>query len=515
MEIDINMVEINGIKIADKGFYINLDSSTDRKENVENQIGKYNISGLERFSALTDPATFLSCTKSHLKLFKECEDNEVETLLVLEDDFQIYDMCKINEHEFDFIETLSMVVDELKNIEWDVVLLGCNPKTYLIPVTNLLSLNYKSTGSWAYIIKKRAYKHILENSNYFKDYLAIDDWLGHLSNLDFKVYTTTPKLISHGVGFESTMRPSGKVNYDTWIEGNYSYYLFKDIKSKNFINDFRFERETTVVIVGHFVNDFMFYLRYLLHSIPEEIERCKFLIIYDTNHNSVEYKNIRLLEDYFINRNRPINYEILYSKGGLIDSVRIMLEKLKTKYFIFLEHDWIFLKTETINFKGLLDTFNKYPFVHAVWFNKDDNQLKGFEIAGDVDGKETPYGKENRIDDFELTTTVRWSNNPSMLRTSKYKEWYEKYIYNSSIGINHQGQYNVEDSMIREYRDLISKTKFDEIRDEWGTYLYGAVGTGPYVGHTDGSRRYQTTIRTMAEDNADEYVKKYPLPDID
>jgi hypothetical protein len=509
------MVSISGVKIAEKGYYINLDSSVDRKQNVESQVEKFEIIGLERFPALTDPARFLSCTKSHLEIFKQSDQQGIESLLILEDDFQIYDVCKINELNYDFRETLNKVMEDLKSIDWDVVLFGCNPKTYLIPVTNTLSINSKSTGSWAYIIKRRAYKHILENSNYFKDYLAIDDWLCYLSNLDFKVYTTTPKLISHAVGFESTMMPSGKVNYDSWIEGNYDYYLYKDVKSQNFVSDFRVEKEITIVITGHFVDNFLHYLRYLLHSIPKQIERCKFLIIYDTNHNTTNHQNIRLLEDYFKNRNRPINYEIVYSRGGLVDSVKIMLNKLKTKYFIFLEHDWIFLKTANIDFTGLLDTFNKYDFVHAVWFNKDDNQLKGFEIAGDVEGKETPYGKEHRIQDFELTTTVRWSNNPSMLRLSKYKEWFDKYIDNPTIGVNHQGQYNVEDSMIREYRDLISKTKFEDIRDSWGTYLYGAVGTGPYVGHTDGSRRYQTSLRCMSEDTADEYVKNYPLPEND
>ena len=83
------------------------------------------------------------------------------------------------------------------------------------------------------------------------------------------------------------------------------------------------------------------------------------------------------------------------------------------------------------------------------------------------------------------------------------------------VGVNHQGQYNVEDSMIREYRELLLKSKWEEIRDDWGTFLYGKVGSGPYVGHTDGSRRYQTSIRTMAEDNADEYVKNNPLPNND
>jgi hypothetical protein len=108
------MITISNIKIADRGYYINLDGSTDRKVNVESQIEKFNIVGLERFSALTDPARFLSCTKSHLQIFKESEE---ETLLILEDDFQLYDKCKINNQEYDFIQTLSNVMEELKNIQ--------------------------------------------------------------------------------------------------------------------------------------------------------------------------------------------------------------------------------------------------------------------------------------------------------------------------------------------------------------------------------------------------------------
>jgi GR25 family glycosyltransferase involved in LPS biosynthesis len=509
------MVKILDIEIAEKGYYINLDESTDRKENVEKQIEKYKIENLERFSALIDPARFLSCTKSHLEIFKQSLEMDVNTLFVLEDDFQIYDECKINQFIFDFKKTLSEVMSQLKDIEWDVVMFGCNPKTYLIPETNLISRNFSSTGSWAYIINKKAYKYIFENSNYFKDYLAIDDWLAILSKKGFNVFTTTPKLISHATGFESTLLPSGKVNYDAWIEGNYENFLYRFIKNLNFVENYSVERNVTIVIVGHFVDNFLYYLRYLLKTIPTDIEKCRFLIIYDTNHGTVEYPKIAELQNYFKNRNKPINYEIKYSNGGLIDSVDIMLKSITTDYFIFLEHDWIFLEKEKINFEGLLNCFNKYKFVNAVWFNKDDNQLKGFEISGTGDGKETPYGKEERIDDFDLVTTVRWSNNPSMLRTSKYKEWYEKYIYNPGVGVNHQGQYNVEDSMIREYRELLLKTKWEDIRDDWGTFLYGKVGSGPYVGHTDGSRRYQTTIRTMAEDNADEYVKNNPLPNND
>ena len=35
------MITISNIKIADRGYYINLDDSTDRKANVESQIEKF------------------------------------------------------------------------------------------------------------------------------------------------------------------------------------------------------------------------------------------------------------------------------------------------------------------------------------------------------------------------------------------------------------------------------------------------------------------------------------------
>lgn len=510
------MFSISNYKLAEKGYYINLDSSSDRKERVEKQILKYNIEGLERFPALTDPFTQYSCTKSHLALFKKCLEDDIESVAVFEDDFQIYDTCQLKAEKIDLINCLKAVVQDMDKVEWDVLLLGCNPKTYLIPITDNLAINSKSSGAWAYIIKKKAYKYILDNLDYHKDLLAIDDFLPLLNQKGFKTLCTIPLVVHHGINLVSTLQPRGPVNYDAMIEGNYYNYLYNYIDSQASIYEkYQIERETTIVITGHFVDNFLFYLRYLLMSIPSQIEKCRFLIIYDTNYDSIDYKHKQQLIDYFKNRNKFINYDLIFSKGGLVDSVKLMLEKITTKYFIFLEHDWVFLSDDRINFKNLIQCMNKFDYVNAVWFNKDDNQMRGFEICGDKNGYVTPYELEDRITDIKLTKTIRWSNNPAIFRTSKYKEWYDTYIDNPTIGINHQGQYNVEDNMIREYRRIISESNWEEIKDNWGTYLYGDVGEGVLVGHTDGSRRYQTAIRTMAEDNAEIYIKQHPLKEHD
>jgi hypothetical protein len=513
MKIDINMIKILGIELAERGYYINLNSSIDRRERVESQIIDFDIQNLERFEALEDPFIQYSCTKSHLSIFEKCLADNVESVLIFEDDFQLYENCNLGEKSIHISECLANLKNDMNNIDWDVILLGCNPRTYLIPITENLALNSKSTGAWGYIIKKNAFKFLLENLNYKKDLIAIDDFLPMLNQYGFVSLTTIPLIVHHGINLVSTLQPMGLVNYDRMIEGNYQNYLYNFINEDFSIYDtYKLERELTIVITGHFVENFLFYLRYLLYSIPYEIEKCRFLIIYDTAHNSVQYEKIRKLIDYFKNRNKPINYDLRFSNGGLVDSVSIMLKLLKTKYFLFLEHDWVFLQKDRINFNKLIDVMNTYNYVNAVWFNKDDNQLRGFEICGDKNGNITPYEREIRIDEIDLTKTIRWSNNPAIFRTEKFIEWFNKYINNSTIGINHQGQYNVEDNMIREYRKEIENSVWEEIKDNWGTYLYGDIGSDPFVGHTDGSRRYQTNIRTMAEDNADHYIKNNPLP---
>ena len=65
--------------------------------------------------------------------------------------------------------------------------------------------------------------------------------------------------------------------------------------------------------------------------------------------------------------------------------------------------------------------------------------------------------------------------------------------------------------MIPTYRKIISENRWDDIKDNWGTFLYGNLGEGPYVGHTDASRRYQGSSKSTPEINGEEYIKNNPL----
>jgi GR25 family glycosyltransferase involved in LPS biosynthesis len=330
------MFSIDGVVLANKGFYVNLDSSVNRKEHIENLTLKHNIVGLERFSALKDELVQSSCTKSHLGIFKQALEEDLEIIFVGEDDFDIKEYCyaPYSDSPVSFNESIIKISKDLENVEWDVLLFGCNPKSHLIPVTENLAKNYFSTGAWAYLIKKRAYKYILENSNYYRDYIAIDDYLPLLSKKGFVTLTTIPLTINHAIGFESTLQPRGPVNYDAWIQGSYGKFLYGNYKEKSF-NSMSLEKQTTVVITGHYVENYFFYLSYLLHSLPDELLKCRFIVHYDEGHGHDSSTEKVRLNAFFRDYEKNINVTLSYGCGGLISSLESVMEQVTTPYFIF------------------------------------------------------------------------------------------------------------------------------------------------------------------------------------
>lgn len=267
------------------------------------------------------------------------------------------------------------------------------------------------------------------------------------------------------------------------------------------------EKKLTVVIVGHLLDNFIFYLKYLIHSLPESLKDCEFIVHYDNSDGFDETKSRNEIESLLNSKN--LNYKLSFSFGGLISSIKKCLEKIKTDYYLFLEHDWVFLNKTNIEFNKVVEVFDKYNFVNCVWFSKDDNTQRGFEICEDLTGNITPFALEKRIKELNLITTCRWSNNPVVFRTSKMKKWFSDFINNEHVGKLNQRQGNVEEKMISVYREYISKNKWDKIKDDWGTYLYGNLNEGPYVGHTDASKRYQGLSKSQPEINGENYIKKY------
>jgi GR25 family glycosyltransferase involved in LPS biosynthesis len=286
------MFNINNIPISSHAFYINLDKSIDRHQNVESQIKNYNISNLERVSALTSDFHQSSATISHLKSFEIADKRGYDSICVFEDDFQLYDSLFLlnNNYTIDLYSYLEVLIDHINTIDWDVILLGFNSKKQCIPISNHLSKVFKSTGAWGYLINKKTYNFILNNFNYNRDRLAIDDILPYLTYLKYNIYATNLQLVHHGINFISTLQPSlGPINYTDWILGNYHKciwnFIDQDIHSvhdglSQIFNNSKDSRDT-IVMLDQFDGDVSKLESFMLKNPNIQKHYCELIQNYD------------------------------------------------------------------------------------------------------------------------------------------------------------------------------------------------------------------------------------------
>ena len=366
------MFSIKGINLADKGFYVNLDSSTDRRELVEAQIKKFEITDLERFSALTDPLHQSSATKSQRAVFERALQNNLETIFVAEDDFFIPDQTPFYANFFQktFEEHLKDVSQDIKTIDWDVYLFGCVPRTHLVPFTRNSALVDRSTGAWAYLIKKNAYKFILDNFSYTRDYQAIDNILPLLNFNNFKVFTAVPLLIHHSKGLVSTLQPNlGPVDYSNLIEGYYGKFLIDPLTcNDDYVAKYSVERDITIVFLDLMYDGFVDIMRKCLFNLPKSISKCRILLYYT---DSRDHKTQELIS-YF--RDRPDFYNVhieLFNNRD--EALRRVCNVVRTPYALIINPEYIFTDAN-INFNDILYTV-KQENIDNLIFNYDINSI--------------------------------------------------------------------------------------------------------------------------------------------
>ena len=148
------MISIKSKTIAEIGYYINLDEREDRKENIMSQFQKFDIVGVQRFSAIKigidRPG---NCKKSHYELLKKLVESDKEVMLVLEDDCKFLDILVDNSDE---------IFNKINNTEWDIFWLGCRNRRNPIFYKNNCYKVSSVSHAQSYLIKKSFAKHILE-----------------------------------------------------------------------------------------------------------------------------------------------------------------------------------------------------------------------------------------------------------------------------------------------------------------------------------------------------------------
>jgi len=167
------MVTWNGIKIADKGFLINLKRREDRLKNSLIEFEKLKINGVEIFEAIDyldrPDLDYLCCSASHIEILKKQIENDWEKVIIFEDDF-IFD--KWDEKEEFYLELINDVINTINSELYDLLYLG----TVLMGDIELKNKNIiipsKTIQTTSYLISKEFSKFVVENYD-FRDNLSI------------------------------------------------------------------------------------------------------------------------------------------------------------------------------------------------------------------------------------------------------------------------------------------------------------------------------------------------------
>ena len=112
------MVTFNGVKIADKGFLINLKEREDRLKESIDEFNKINLLGVEVFEAIKHENPIFGCSYSHYNIMKKQVENKWEKVIIFEDDFMFDIMSK------DIKNIDSQWIDSVCNSDYDVLFLG-------------------------------------------------------------------------------------------------------------------------------------------------------------------------------------------------------------------------------------------------------------------------------------------------------------------------------------------------------------------------------------------------------
>jgi glycosyl transferase family 25 len=136
-------------------FYINLDKRTDRKEEIEGELNKMELS-YERFPAIYNKIGIAGCGYSHLEVLKTARDRGYKNVLIFEDDF----MFLIEKDEFeDYLKRFFETVDN----KFDVCFLSYNThqfrETPELPFMKRVSDCQTASG---YIVNQHYYSKIIE-----------------------------------------------------------------------------------------------------------------------------------------------------------------------------------------------------------------------------------------------------------------------------------------------------------------------------------------------------------------
>ena len=206
-------------------FYINLEYRTDRKEEVEQELGIIGINAT-RFNAITANNGAIGCTLSHLKLLEKAISENYSHLLIVEDDIQFLEpeLFKNNFNKF----------LNLHGNNWDVILLSGNNIPPYISVDDTCIKVSKCQTTTGYLVNghylvtlrnniKEGLEKLMKNPLMHR-YFAIDKYWFNLQEVD-NWYLIIPLTVVQREGYSDIEKKH--TNYKTMMTDLDKSWLFK------------------------------------------------------------------------------------------------------------------------------------------------------------------------------------------------------------------------------------------------------------------------------------------------
>lgn len=139
----------------DRVFYINLDSRTDRKILVEQELLKlFSPNLIERFPAISHQIGKNGCALSHIEVLKISKSRNYKNVIIVEDDFQIINLDTAKSTLYSFLNEFN---------DYKFLFLTAHTKKYYPTNYKYLIHPIEAQTTTAYLINHTYFNTLLEN----------------------------------------------------------------------------------------------------------------------------------------------------------------------------------------------------------------------------------------------------------------------------------------------------------------------------------------------------------------
>lgn len=443
-----NIKNKKNIKIHIPIYYINLDRSIDRMNNITNQFKKFNILNFKRIKAIDgrdiknketdriDNITFfnnynnltkyeIACTLSHLKAIIEAYNNNLKEVLIIEDDCS-FDLLNIWDYN------LENIIDMCPK-NWEIIQLF-SVNTFDLDNKNIYFIEHKvgieSSSTVAYIINKKGIEKIINNIKPFitlgkKIKNNLFPRLGTSDNFIYDIATTytinIPLFYPDNSKFDSTIH-NYHISYQNKMILKILNYYTNNLENNNKLDN----RNVYIYWTGKEYK-LISILREIIYKFSKKGNGYNIIFLNDDNYK----KYISIPEENFsklipAHKADIIRVNIVCDIGGIwIDSDTLILDNLDSLFDIFKDKNGFFIKENNttvwngifgskpntrlmlkwkdyVNNKILNDSnIESWAFLGNEFLNKEENLklLNNYEI---FEGLDTvyPVNWDKCVDEF-------------------------------------------------------------------------------------------------------------------